>query len=322
MDKSMNDGGAVLTTERAPLGQGVKEPRACAETAAAGQLSLSQLRGTWGASIKQIHIASYLRNGFYRAIMSRYPELVEYFDPTQPCIFYGMYEDEQYNLLFQHRSLAVIVWTGGDIDIRRVKTKYRVMRLRELGHVRHMAISRFIANDLTKLKMPYQRLPFMGIDFNIFQPTAKGPCVYIYSTPGNESTYGKALYEEVVKRMPDLQFLMYCHHKSPMLHRHPHFQTCQTPSELAGVYARCFVGLRLTEHDGLAATVIELGCMGIKCLHNGDSPSSLNYGSVDDIVRLIRQEQQTVGTTDLQLAQRVRQYVDIGHDWLHVVRWI
>ena len=40
-------------------------------------------------------------------------------------------------------------------------------------------------------------------------------------------------------------------------------------NEMPEVYSNCFIGLRLTENDGNANTVQEMGAMNIPVVHNG-----------------------------------------------------
>lgn len=55
----------------------------------------------------------------------------------------------------------------------------------------------------------------------------------------------------------------------------------------------------------------ELGLMGIKSIHNGDSPSCLNYVTFDDICKHIDNEIKTIGSQDIELANSVRQYLTL-----------
>jgi len=82
------------------------------------------------------------------------------------------------------------------------------------------------------------------------------------------------------------------------------------------VYTKCFIGLRLTAHDGFPNTVAELGLMGRKCAWNGASPNAIPWQSVDDLVAAIRTESESIGQENAELAARVRGYLDIGRDWL------
>ena len=61
--------------------------------------------------------------------------------------------------------------------------------------------------------------------------------------------------------------------------------------KMSETYAQCFVGLRLVPHDGLGSTVQELGLMGIKCVHNGNSPSALNYEKLMILLNILKMKQ-------------------------------
>ena len=74
------------------------------------------------------------------------------------------------------------------------------------------------------------------------------------------------------------------------------------------VYRHCYLGLRLTPHDGVSYQVIELGLMGIKTIHNGDAPSALNYSNMNDVKKFIKKERYTIGTTDANLANKIYNY--------------
>ncbi len=69
--------------------------------------------------------------------------------------------------------------------------------------------------------------------------------------------------------------------------------------------------MRLTLHDGMAGSVQELGLMGIKSVHNGRGPSSLNYKTLEDICCHIDSERKTIGNFDKELANEVRKYLTL-----------
>jgi hypothetical protein len=50
-----------------------------------------------------------------------------------------------------------------------------------------------------------------------------------------------------------------------------------TQSELYEVYKDCFIGVRLTEHDNMALSCVELGLMGRYSIFNGNIPCAINY---------------------------------------------
>ena len=88
--------------------------------------------------------------------------------------------------------------------------------------------------------------------------------------------------------------------------------------ELEKIYESCFIGLRLTKHDGLPNTVLEMGLMGRKCLHNGNTPNSLNYESVDDIIKHIDAEYSKRHENSENVVDDVYDFLNIGEEWLKV----
>jgi hypothetical protein len=152
----------------------------------------------------------------------------------------------------------------------------------------------------------------MGIDFSKYKPVIKGKCIYIYTARYSKACYGYDLYMKIIEKYKDIEFIF----AESTKHKHnldnPQNIKHYSQDELIkDIYPRCFLGLRLTSHDGLSATVQELGLMGIKCIHNGESPSSINYNNFDDICRIIENEQQLIGTIDYDIADKVQKYLTI-----------
>ena len=140
----------------------------------------------------------------------------------------------------------------------------------------HFAISRDLKRlDLLGFKSKY-------INFNLTNkniPASKdfGNKIYIYNgpKPGREDIYGKEYYEEVVKRLPEFEYI----YSSNLNYNY---------NDMPKIYRHCFIGLRLTKHDGNANTVQEMGAMGIPVIHNGEHKNSINWEDVDDIELKIR----------------------------------
>lgn len=77
------------------------------------------------------------------------------------------------------------------------------------------------------------------------------------------------------------------------------------------VFPNCFLGIRLTHHDGLAGGVQELGLMGIKSVWNGGTPSAIGWKNLQDIVKAVREEQKTVGEIDYKMAEKVKEFLTL-----------
>ena len=273
--------------------------------------------------IQYINIASFLSKGFKNPILSNYNNLNDYNLSNSPSFFYGMRYDDEFKVILNKSNLSIVIYTGGDANIND-KNNYKsiidkINILKNMPNVRFISISSFISSTLKKLNIPYIYLPFMGIDLNKFEPCVKGNSIYIYTNHIGE-TYGKDLYSKIMEKYKNINYLLYTHpaqydlavkHNMTDVYKKLNIKVIYNVDELIEVYKKCFLGLRLTKFDGLAATVQELGCMGIKSIHNGSTPSSLNYNNFDDICNLIDNEIKTIGTIDYELSDKVKKFLTI-----------
>jgi hypothetical protein len=277
--------------------------------------------------IEQLYMAEHLRQGFHDRVMNS-TALRGYENDYLPAIFYSIWSDEDLNTLRKNKSLKIIVWTGGDInaaDYREDFVRERVLRnvseITKLSKVIHVSRSPFIDKSLKNFGFPYIKTPFCPVDFDLYKPVKKGNSIYIYTAPGMESYYGFDWYDKVVEKYKDINFIFACCKASYDFIKATGYQSkydvrYYEPEELIDkVYSQCFLALRLTIHDGIANTVQELGLMGIRSVHNGSSPSSLNYKTLEDLYRHIDNERETIGTCDEVLANEVRRYLTLDADF-------
>ena len=122
-----------------------------------------------------------------------------------------------------------------------------------------------------------------------------------------QKRYGLDIFNEIKSSIPSYEFII-GDGKIPY-------------SEIFNAYKQCFIGLRLVKHDGLGSTVQELGLMGIKTVHNGQSPSALNYNSVNDILNKIEEESKLIGSVDFELAKEVNYFLTIEDEFFDIKTW-
>jgi hypothetical protein len=152
------------------------------------------------------------------------------------------------NVLLRHRGVAVIIWTGSDANDRRVTVADLFRKLRGRPLTYHVAISSFIANTLRRNNFTFTRFAFYPVNETLYQPRARGPSVYFY---GQHDYYNSAIVRQHVQpAFPDLKF-----YYASSSGRWPGFVHYTQSELIQRIYPDCFIGLRLTEHDGLAATV-------------------------------------------------------------------
>lgn len=259
----------------------------------------------------QIYMSNVLKQAFYADLKNRY-KLTDYVDIYVPTLFYGLMNKTDIQTLRKHRSLAIIIWVGGDI-VYNIQKKLTIIKT--LPRMKHLAISSFIEADLIRLGVPYVFSPLMGIDFQLYHPVSKGSAIYLYTDPNAETTYGCTYYRQLMKKYAHIPFIVTCckvtydrmcakNQKLPY-----RIQWYDKATLINQIYPQCFIGLRLTTHDGLAGTVQELGLLGIKCIHNGTSPSALPYQTYEDICNHIDAELLHIHTTDRVLAEKVKSYL-------------
>ena len=200
----------------------------------------------------------------------------KYYYDSDICVFFGMYSGKDIDILRKHRGYKFLIWGGTDCNWNYTDRVNNIEIIKNIPDLYHIAISRDIQERLLLKNIESIFLEMDLVDKELFKPVSKkGHCVFIYNgfTKGNESIYGEKIYMEVVKRLPMCKFIY-----SNQLNL-PH-------KEMPKIYEKCFIGLRLTEHDGNANMVREMKAMNIPVVHNL-SDYGLKWDSVDDIVEYI-----------------------------------
>jgi len=242
------------------------------------------------------------------------------YDPTKhrqhPAAFFGCYNANDIKTITAHRGLAVVIWGGTDaLKLTKNPKAYRAFLNRANTH--HIAISDWIARDLASVGAHYIKLPICPTELDRFGPTKFGDCVYFYYNPRpiTNKIYRPHLVKAVAKKLPRIRFIGGHIYKRKLSYE-----------QMRDVYSQCFLGLRLTSHDGLPNTVVELGLMGRKCLWNGSLPNAIRYpDNIDAIADIVQTEWQRINqmTTEQQIdeatktAEEVKAYLQLPN-WLDV----
>jgi hypothetical protein len=237
---------------------------------------------------------------FKRGLVERF-NLGRYISSDEPAFWFGVYGIQQINRICNHKSLAILCWTGGDIRWALANPEF-LDKIKNCTNIKHIAISNFIENDLNKVGIPYTSVPVLPYANKDIIPVPLGDSVYIYKP----KSYGAAFNVQVKKACPNLSFIECGFHSYSRL-------------ELLDVYKQCFIGLRFIDHDGLSNTVCELGLMGRKVIWNGNTPNSIAYDKRDisTAIESIKEEYDKRSTIDyLQVSQSIKSYLDIGDTFL------
>ena len=200
--------------------------------------------------------------------------LKEFYTFNEPCLFFGIYNDDDINILKRTKE-TYIIWGGTDLDISYQERLANYNIIKSLYNIKcNYAISNDIENRMIKLKMKYTRINFSLLNKNNFYPvTLPGDNIFIYNgiTPGNENIYNEKLYKKIQQKLPYFNYI--------------YSTSLNLPNDkMADIYKKCFIGLRLTKNDGNANMVQEMDYMHLPIIHNGDIQNSLSWNSEEDII--------------------------------------
>ena len=227
-----------------------------------------------------------------------------------PCVYFGCYTNRDLKRIKNNKSKFKVIVYGGT-DATRKKT---LGELRKIDGLHHVAISDYVAEDLRAANIPYKQIGITPIDHSKYNLSLEplGKSVYIYyGSKANAHMYGEDLFKEVQKKLPKIKF-----------------HVCgfgdHSREGLVEIYKDSFVGLRLVKHDGLPNTVVEMGLMGRRVIHNGGLPSSISYKpTAEDICRLIKKEQGRWKDSGrlLETRNQTLEYLNNSRDWLEKDFW-
>lgn len=248
---------------------------------------------------------------FAPSVFSKYP-LKPYKDNTLPTFFFGCYNQIDVNTIANHHGPKAIIWGGSDI-----MRKHITVRIKPMKDVTHIAQSSFIIQDLNKMGLPYLPIPFSPtVKYDHMKAVRKGHCVYAYINAGNPRFFGIDAIYTLKKHFKDVPFIITSQRKALRGANKGFIRGLgikyYPPNKMPEIYKKCFIGLRLTGHDGISGTIQEMGLMGIKTIHNGVGPSCIPYKNYTDLVRIITKEREKIGTVDVETANRVRTNLENG----------
>ena len=226
--------------------------------------------------LKQIYISEsliHLKEQFFK----KYPFLSYYNDNNENCIFFGLYTKNDYDIINSHKAKKYLIWGGTDLTFENDKIFF--LNYLDKKNLHNIAISKNLFNRLCNFNFNPIYFNLNLVDTEIFKPVKQlGNKIFIYNgvKVGNEEIYGKSTYEEVVKKMPEYEFI-YSNNLNLL------------NSEMPNIYKQCFIGLRLTKNDGNANMVQEIKAMKIPVVHNL-SDYGLKWENVDDIINHIKSQ--------------------------------
>ena len=200
-----------------------------------------------------------------------------YFHSSSHIIFFGLYKNREIKILENLNGLNIhIIFGGSDTYEKRGYSVKNMTYLQKIDcNIKYYSISNFINNDLYKWKLNYIPIYLSCLknkDLFNYDDKIKKKYIYVYDPPSE--VYNINLIEKIIQYFGEDLFIR----SSKIKVKH---------SEMPKLLSKCFIGIRLTKHDGNANIVQELGFCGIKCIHNSFFYNSIPF--IEDEKSIIKQ---------------------------------
>jgi glycosyltransferase involved in cell wall biosynthesis len=201
-------------------------------------------------------------------------------DELTPCVFFGMYFENDVQLFLNHQGDKYLLFGGSDIDINLDLGKTNIDTIKNNRLQNILVLSKKTKQNLKKYEINSTFFDMNLVDQSIFYPRNQKNIsnkVYIYDGQyrfPRPETYGGQYFGIIKKRLPNFQYIF--------------SSSVNIPYQLMGdLYNKVFIIIRLTRNDGNANSVQEAESMGIPAVHN-ISDYGLKWKSIDDVINHIQ----------------------------------
>lgn len=223
--------------------------------------------------------------------------LKPYYDSSKPCIFIGMYRDEDKEALKQHRSHAVVKWTGYDSVMN------KTWKIFKSDHIKNISVHPNVVRMLHKKKIKCDLINPYVLDPNIYQGIS-GNKIYAYC-PETSNDYHRS---DLIKKVKKSHQVLIGKSKYDQIKWHSGIKY--------DIYNQCYIGMVLNNHAGGLASILELAMQGKYCITNvAKQWNCLSWKTFDDILDHLKNPKYK--QTNEELAKSVDFY-NFTPDWLNI----
>jgi teichuronic acid biosynthesis glycosyltransferase TuaG len=218
-------------------------------------------------------------------------DLTSEYDINKPTIFFGLYSIDDVNTINNHKGLKYIMFGGNDCNLN---SKHRIDMIEAIDfnkNVSFISISNDMYNRLVTLRKKYKLSNIIyKSNLNLLDPNIWKEInilenfVYVYDGCMKKTeVYSSDICDNIIdiltkKYKTKMNFI-----------RTSDFKSFISQEELFKIYNKCFIGMRLTYHDGNANTVQEFERCKLPIIHN-QSDYGINWENENDIVQTIENE--------------------------------
>lgn len=228
--------------------------------------------------------------------------LKPYFDSSRPCVFFGCYDEEDFQAIRSHTGLVVIWWCGQDaLDFKnwaafdRLNIFHVTERVKVFEHIRDLGI-KVKLNPCSALAEPAPITPL-------------GNKIFAYAPASYPQYHGIEIIRELQKSI-DYEIIL----GDGSINQNDWRAGACEP-----IYKQCFMGLVLSHFAGGGASVIELGLRGRRCVTNViELGNVIKWEGIDDIRSAITKEAKHINQVQLSVVISTLKSIDYTNKFLQL----
>jgi len=257
--------------------------------------------------IKHVRVSQSVESFKLRVLYTWKLEDWEGIDSTKPLLFFGLYNDRDYQVFNTYKGYKAVFWCGSDVLF--LAQDYEKRRIVKNNPASHYCENEIEAKNLEKCGVEDVKIIPSFLDnvnnFPVsFHPSTR-PQIFICAHPNRENEYGFDLVREVAKRVPDATFHLYGIDQSDHFfyrQRIPLTDKLATvDEEIPNIWYHGKVpegefnnhimhyhcGLRTNEHDGFSEVTAKSILMGQYPISRIPYEKVWSYNTEDELVALI-----------------------------------
>lgn len=221
---------------------------------------------------EQIYVSNTIKH-VKKQIIKKF-NLVEYNDIHKPAFFFGVYNVDDLQVINKHKSNKYVIFGGSDLDYTLFHTKTIIPKL-----IKHNIDKYYIISDnlyQRAISLGFDKKNLVNINLDLTQDTIPlkfyGKKIFIYDGCFKTGQmYRKELAQNIIDNLSIKFDVIFSSNLS------------LDYTQMNDIYKQCFIGIRLTEKDGNANTVLEMRNLGIPVIYNGGGVNAISYNDNDDI---------------------------------------
>lgn len=239
-------------------------------------------------------------------------QFVNYTDVNAPCVFFGMYNQQDANAFMNHKGPRIMIFGGNDMH----EPQLNILKQNiNDGKTFSFQPPGEFSDTLTKFDIPHKQAYLAVKDYSDLKSTPLGENIYIYLGRPDNRRYEYFKYEEVVR--PLIQVF-----GEDRVHWVTETATLPFDQLVSKYYQNSFCYVKPNARGG-ATAMHELAHMGRRTIGKGHTGIEYftEYSDLQNLLDLIMEESKYIGQVREDVTDSVKDLF-VGEEWLSLKYWL